>query len=354
VLTSLIKPVRLKKGDTLAAVTLSWGGPAAFPHRYQAGKRQLEEAFGVQVVEMPHTLCSAEFLAVDPRARADDLMQAFVDPGIDGIVSTIGGEDSIRLIPYIDLDVIRNNPKVFLGFSDTTVSHFLCLRAGLRSFYGPSIMAGFGENGGLFPFMADAVRQVLFSTDPIGALRPNTDGWTSELLDWADPSLQTQKRALQPATGWRFLQGAGVHYGHLIGGCVEVLDWLRGTPVWPDITVWRDAVLFLETSEEAPSPQAVRRILRTLQAVGTLKEISAILIGRPGGEIDPAQFVEYDKMVLDVIRNEVGRPELPIVTNMDFGHTDPMFVFPYGARCEIDCDRESIHIPESGVSGRRG
>jgi len=348
---NLIKPRMLHKGDTLAAVSLSWGGPASFPHRYQAGKRQLEQAFSVRVVEMPHTLSSAEFLQANPQARADDLMQAFADPSIAGIISTIGGDDSIRLIPYIDLDVIRDNPKVFLGYSDTTISHFVCLQAEIGSFYGPSIMAGFGENAGLFPFMAEAVRNALFTSESIGELHPNTDGWTVEMLDWSKPDLQQQKRKLLPSVGWNFLQGKGIHQGRLIGGCIEVLDWLRGSPLWPDLSLWEGVVLFLETSEEAPSPQAVKRILRSFGAVGILEEISAIIFGRPGGQVDPEAFAQYDQVLLDIVNDEVGRPDLAVVTGMDFGHTDPMLILPYGRQCVIDCDRRTICIPESAVVG---
>ncbi len=137
----MIKPRKLQQGQTVAAVTLSWGGPGTFPHRYEVGKRQFEAEFGLRVVEMPHALRDPDWIARNPAARADDLMQAFADPSIAGIVSTIGGDDSIRLLRYLDLDVIRNNPKVFLGFSDTTVTHFAAYRAGLVSFYGPSFMA---------------------------------------------------------------------------------------------------------------------------------------------------------------------------------------------------------------------
>lgn len=68
----MIKPRRLRRGDRVAAVTLSWGGPGEFPHRYEAGKRQLEDAFGVEVVEMPHTMADPGTVAVDPAARVDD------------------------------------------------------------------------------------------------------------------------------------------------------------------------------------------------------------------------------------------------------------------------------------------
>ncbi len=105
------KPRKLQVGDTVAAVTLSWGGPNVFPYRYEAGKMQLEKTFGVKVVEMPHTLSDANWLRENPQARADDLMRAFADPAIDGIISTIGGDDSIRILPYLDLEVIRDTPR---------------------------------------------------------------------------------------------------------------------------------------------------------------------------------------------------------------------------------------------------
>ena len=92
----------------------------------------------MEVVETRHALRAAEWLAAHPQARAEDLMEAFADPGVAGIISTIGGDDSIRVLPFLDLAVIRDNPKVFLGFSDTTVTHLACHKAGLGTFYGPS------------------------------------------------------------------------------------------------------------------------------------------------------------------------------------------------------------------------
>ena len=144
----------------------------------------------MKVVESRHALADHEWLASHPEARASDLMEVFADPSINGIVSTIGGDDSIRILPFLDLSVIRENPKVFLGYSDTTVSHFACLKAGVVSFYGPAVMAGFAENGGLFPYMTSSIRRNLCSTEPTGLIIPNAEGWTCERLDWAD-GLQT-------------------------------------------------------------------------------------------------------------------------------------------------------------------
>ena len=344
-----IKPKMLQPGDKVAATSMSWGGPATFPHRYEAGKWQLQEAFGVTVVETPHALRSPEWLERNPRARADDLMEAFSDPSVKAIIATIGGDDSIRLLPYLDLGVMRSNPKIVMGYSDTTVTHMACLAAGLVSFYGPAIMAGFGENGGLFPYMEDSVRRTLFSSSQIGIIEPNLGGWTVEFLDWAEPGNQSRRRKLSRSEGWTYLQGKGLRRGHLIGGCLEVLDWLRGTCVWPSVELWQGAILFLETSEEAPSPTRVLRVLRAFGGMGILRGLSGILVGRPGGQVPPEQFAEYDEIILQVVAEEEGLTDLPIITRMDFGHTDPMFVLPYCVEAEIDCDRQRFAILEGAV-----
>lgn len=344
----MIKPPKLKPGDKIATVSLSWGGPSVFPDRYQVGIGQLKDELHLEVVEMPHTLSDADWLARNPKARADDLMQAFADPSIKGIFATIGGDDSIRLLPFLDLNAIRNNPKVFLGYSDTTISHLVCYQAGLVTFYGPSIMAEFAENGGMFPYMVQSLRQTLFSSDVLGEIRPATGGWTVERLDWADPANQQVKRKLNPSTGWRYLQGKGINRGPLIGGCLEVLDWTRGTNIFPDD--WQDAILFLETSEEAPPPETVSRILRAFAAMGILPKLSGILFGRPGGEIPVEKFEEYDEALLQVINREEGLTDLPIITRMDFGHTSPMFVLPYGVQAEIDVENRRFSILENAVT----
>jgi muramoyltetrapeptide carboxypeptidase LdcA involved in peptidoglycan recycling len=345
----MIKPHKLHPGDKLATVSLSWGGPGQVPHRYQAGKQQLQDEFGVTVVEMPHTLSPADWVRRNPRARADDLMQAFADPSIKGIISTIGGDDSIRILPYLDLDVIRANPKVFMGFSDTVITHMACFKAGLGTFYGPAILAGFGENCGLFPYMADSVRRTLFSSAPIGTIQPNTSGWTVEELNWAIPENQQRRRKLQPNEGWQWLQGTGVHRGHLLGGCIDVLEWLRGTDFFPPLAAWEGAILFLETSEDAPPPSMVGYALRSYAAMGILGKLSGILLGRPGGQIPPRQFADYDKILQEVVTEEQGLSDLPLVTHMDFGHADPVFVLPYGVQAEVDCDAQRLTILENAV-----
>ena len=300
---------------------------------------------------MPHTLDPPEEVAKNPEARAADLMAAFADPSIRGIFSTIGGDDSIRLLPYVDFELIRSNPKVFIGYSDTTISHLMCFRAGLVSFYGPSIMAGFGENAGLFPYMVDSVRRSLFETDTIGVIEPHREMWCVEPLSWADPENQNLPRKREPATERTWLQGSGVVEGPLIGGCTEVLEKACTSSLWPARDRFEGAILFIETSEEGATPDMLAGWVRGYGEEGLIERIGGLICGRPGGGIPAENFGAYDRALVDVVR-EFGRPDLPIVTRMEFGHTDPMFVLPFGVRARLDCERREFSILESAVSPR--
>jgi muramoyltetrapeptide carboxypeptidase LdcA involved in peptidoglycan recycling len=342
----MIKPRALRPGDRMAAISLSNGWPSVYPGAYEDGKRRLEEAFGVLVVDSRHARADRPWLNTHPEARAADLMEVLSDPSIQGIVSTIGGDDSIRMLPFLDLSVIRQHPKIFLGYSDSTITHFAFLKAGVTSFYGPSVMGGFDENGGLLDYMLESVRKTLFEPVTPTSIAPNVDGWTCASFEWDDPARNEKKRRLQPCTGWKWLQGSGQSRGHLIGGCLEAVDWLRGTSVWPDLSVWRNSIVFLETSEDQPSPAAVTYMLRALGATGALTDARGILLGRPYGDGVEDQLDAYDPALLGVL-GELDLTSLPVVTRMDFGHTDPSFIVPYGIEAEIDCDRQLFRLLES-------
>jgi muramoyltetrapeptide carboxypeptidase LdcA involved in peptidoglycan recycling len=337
----------------VAVVTPSWGGPAVFPLRYEAGKRFLIERFGLDVVETPHARSDPDWLSANPAARADDLMRAFADPAIKGIVASIGGDDAIRLIPHIDLSVIRDHPKLFVGYSDATVIHFGCLKAGLGTLHGPTVMSGFAENGGMTELSMTSFRRAAFEPRPIGELPVNNEGWTVEHLPWKDPSNQQRPRRRSPSEGIHRLRGSGSVRGHLIGGCAEVLEMLKATPWWPPLSYWDRAILFYETSEEAPSDTAVLRWLRNFAAQGILSRLSGIVLGRAGGQMDETRRTSQKETILRAL-DEAGLHDLPVLADLDFGHTDPIATLPYGAVAEIDCDAVAFRILEAAVTESAG
>lgn len=346
--TRLIKPKRLKKGDTVATISLSWGGAGELPHRYQVGKARLENIFGLKVIETSHALESAEWIYNHPEARAKDLMDAFKNPEVKAIITNIGGDESIRLLKYIDYDVIRNNPKIFLGFSDSTVTHFMCLKAGLSSFYGTSLLVGFAENGEMHDYQIQDIKRTLFEIEPVEPVSPNTEGWTTEYLDWFDVSLQNTKRKLNPCEGWRYVRGDKSVQGTLIGGCMEVLEIIKGTELWPELDVWKGSILFLETSEEKTAPLYIERWLRGYAAMGILDVVNGIILGRP---YDNMYAEEYEQILLKIL-DEGGLSTLPVITQIDFGHTCPTFTLPYGCVAEIDSINKRFSILESAVIDR--
>lgn len=347
--TPLVRPPRLRRGSRVAAVSPCWGGPAAFPARYEAGKRVLAERFGLEVVETAHALSDPEWLYAHPEARAADLMAAFADPSISAVFASIGGDDAIRLIPHLDLRVIRDNPKIFVGYSDPTALHFACLKAGVASLHGPTIMSGFAENGGMSRLTAETFRKVAFEAEPLGDLPADTEGWTAEDLPWSDPTNQDRPRQRMPPSGAEVLRGSGRASGRLIGGCAEVLEMLKGTPWWPPQDYWNGAILFYETSEEAPLETLVLRWLRNFAAQGILGRLSGVVLARAGGAMDQRRRAAQKEAVLRAL-DEAGLYHLPVLADLDFGHTDPIATLPYGVTAEIDCERATLTIMDSAVA----
>ncbi|WP_409229147.1 S66 family peptidase [Gudongella sp. SC589] len=341
----LKKPNRLNPGDKVALVSLSWGGAGdkELLWRYRQGKERLEKVFGLVPVEMKHTLAGSEYIYNHPEKRAEDLMEAFRDSSIKAIIATIGGNDSMRMLPYIDFDIIRSNPKVFMGYSDTTTTHLLCHKAGISSIYGPTLMVDFAENISMSEYTVEGIKKTLFTPEPIGRVEPSAI-WTSEYLPWEEKNKFTE-RAFKKNDGYELLQGRGVTRGRLIGGCFEVLDMLRGTEIFPDREDFEDTILFLETSEEKPPAWLLESSLRSYGVNGIFDRIKGMIWGKPQDETNKN---EYKEVILKVLK-EFNKQDMPVLYNMNFGHTEPKICLPYGVMSEINCEEKSFAILEAAV-----
>ncbi|MFC6617607.1 LD-carboxypeptidase [Deinococcus radiophilus] len=171
---TFLRPRPLTSGSRVAALSLSSGFVTEVPHRYAAGVRQAAESLGWDIVPAPNAFRGPDYLYANPQARADDLHWALTNPEIDGMVSIIGGDDSIRLLPYLDLALIRAHPKVFLGYSDATVTLTQFLRAGVMAYHGPAVLTDLAENGGIHPYVAQSLRQA-FGGKPMTSPLPGVD-----------------------------------------------------------------------------------------------------------------------------------------------------------------------------------
>ena len=138
------KPSRLVEGDTVALISPSWGAPSIYPDIFERGVKELEN-LGLKTKEFPTARMNAEMLYENPMLRAEDVVQAFADPDVKAIVTSIGGDDSVRILDHVDWGIIQKNPKIFMGFSDTTTLLVALNMGGLVTFHGPSIMAGLAQ-----------------------------------------------------------------------------------------------------------------------------------------------------------------------------------------------------------------
>jgi len=342
-----VKPNRLNAGDTVAALSPSWGGPARFPKIYELGVRNLEVNFDLQVKEYPTTRADPDLLHNNPKMRAEDLNNAFSDREVAGIISSIGGEDSIRILPYLNREAIRSNPKILMGYSDTTTLLAYCNQLGLVTFHGPSIMAGFSQMESFPATFTSHVREMLFHPKPSHLYSP-FGVWSDGYPDWAEDGNLGKVNPAHEDNGWRWQQGISLAKGELFGGNLEVLEWLKGTEFWPSRDFWRGKILFLETSEEKPSRAYLRRCLRNYGVQGIFEKITGLIFGRARDYSDEEKKA-LDENIVAVVAGEFRRRDLPIVTNMDFGHTDPQFILPLGARAEIDCGKRRFQLVEPPV-----
>ncbi len=339
----LIKPRRLKEGSVVAVVSPSLAGPYVFPRVYEHALSVLKEELGLEVVEMEHTRKPNYYIRLNPHLRAQDINDAFNDPGIDAVLATIGGDDSMRVLPYLRTKEILKRPKVLMGFSDTTTLLSYFSYKGMVTFNGPSLMAGICQIRH-YPKQLQHIRDMLFDPRPEYTYQPSkyySEGYPDWSCDDAIGRISKKKRAPK----WKVLQGEDKVTGTLFGGCIEVMEIMKGSPYWPPHYFWTDKVMLMEASEQMVSPIAMKQILRNYGTMEVFENISALLFGRWRG-YTYQQRLEVERIIKKVVAEEFGRPDLPIIMNMDFGHTDPQMILPLGVRAEVDPSVPSLTLKE--------
>lgn len=337
------KPPKLIIGETVAIVSPSWGGPNVFPHVYENGLKILTE-WGLKIKEFPTARMDASFLRENPQVRAKDINDAFADPEVKAIFASIGGNDSVRILPFLDKRIFAKNPKILMGYSDFSTLHVFANLQGLVSFYGPSIMAGLSQIENLPESFKTHVHEILFEPKDYYEYKPYgkyCDGY----LEWSNLENLGKTNTLKTDDGWHFLQGNSKTKGELFGGCIEVLEMMKATEFWPSHDFWRGKIFFLETSEEKPSINYIVHVLRNYGMLGVFDQISGFVFSR-ARDFSDDEKKELEEKIVYIVANEFGKPNLPIVANFDVGHTDPQLILPLGVKAEIDCIKRMISLVE--------
>ncbi len=333
-------PPKPQPGDRVAVVSPSAGIPQLFPELHEQGLRRLHDELGLVAVEYPTT----RQMGASGADRARDLHAAFADPSIKAVLATIGGEDQITVIPHLDGEVFRANPKPFFGYSDNTnLLHFLW-RQGIVSYHGGSTLVHLARGGRTHPDTMASLRSALFHSGWFDLTAPLA--FSDEAISWSDPAaLTTEPVARRAEGGWSWYRPDRVIEAPTWGGNLEIVGWLlmadRAVPSPDEVD---GHVLLLETSEEMPSDTEVFRTLRNMGERGLLGRFSALLMGRAKAwELFTRHTTLQERQVYAAEQREaVSRamatynPGATIVFDVDFGHTDPQLIVPYGGIVRID------------------
>ena len=300
--------------------------------------QRLRADFGLEPVEYPTT----RRLGASPQDRAADVMAAFADPDIRAVLATIGGDDQLTVLPYLDPTVVSNNPKPFLGYSDNTNLLNWLWNLGVAGFHGGSTMVHLGRGGGLHPVSAGSLRAALLSGGDV-VLHP-VDVFSEDEPNWGDPGSGDRTAPTQPSPGWNWHQPDRVVSAPTWGGNLEILHWNLAANRWiRPVEDYEGCVLMLETSEEMPSAEEVFRMLRNAGERGLLARFPAIIVGTAKAtNLERSTTLEQRERYRQDQRDAILRalaaynPQAMVVFGPDIGHTDPQWVLPYGGNVTVD------------------
>ncbi len=341
----LTVPPKLRPGDRVAVLSPSFAAPGAFPAVHELALRRLREELQLEPVEYPTT----RQLGAPAQARAADLMAAFTDTGIGAVLASIGGDDQLTVLPYLDAEMLAAHPKAFCGYSDNTNLLNYRWNLGLAGYYGGSTMVHLGGRaGGPHPVSLTSLRAALFSGADL-ALSP-AERFGEDEADWDRPETLVREGPTRPGGDWTWHQPGQVVTGPTWGGDLEILQWNLAAGRWiRPAGDYAGCVLLLETDEERPGPETVFRMLRNMGERGLLAQFPAVLFGRAKAAVFgvPAEAGERDRYRAEqraaVLRAfAVYNPGAMVVFDVDFGHTDPQWVLPYGGAVTVDGPARTI------------
>lgn len=338
------------KVKKIGIVSLSNGimGESFISHELEIGKERLNK-YGIELEFLPNALKGMDFIKNHPESRADDLLTAFKDDSIDMILCAIGGDDTYRLLPYLfENNELENavKQKIFLGFSDTTINHFMLHKVGIKTFYGQAFLPDICELADeMLPYTKKYFEE-LITTRQIKEIRPS-DIWYQEREDFSGNAIGTDMEKYVNI-GFELLRGKPVFNGEILGGCLEsIYDMFDNSRyedtvyicnkynLFPKLKDWQNKIMLLETSEEKPTPDLFRKMIRTIKEHGIFDVLSGVLVGKPQNE---TYYYDYRKILLEEISNE----DLSIVYNLNVGHATPRCIIPFGVNAEVNVDKQVI------------
>lgn len=321
----LVIPEKLQNGDEIRVVAPSSSLGIISKENRQLAIERLSK-LGLKISFSKNAEEIDEFESSSIESRVADLHEAFSDKNVKGVLTVIGGFNVNQILKYLNYDLIRNNPKVFCGYSDITALNLaIYQKTGLVNYSGPAF-ANFGMKKGL-DYTIDYLKKCLMSDKPFSI---------ASAEEWSDDAwyLDQEKRKFIKNHGELIINEGEVE-GKIIGGNLCTINLLQGTEFMPDI---KDSILFLEDDDES----SIKRFDRNLQSLlhqPKFSEVKGVVIGR----FQKASKAT-DEKIIRMIKIKKELENIPVVANLDFGHTSPLFTFPVGGTAKLSVKRDGIDL----------
>lgn len=327
---------RLKKGDKVGIFTPSSPATVTAYQRFQRAKAFIEEK-GLVIVEGELTGQSDVYRSGSPKARAEELNKLLRNPDIKMIMSTIGGTNSNSLLPYIDYEAFKENPKLVVGYSDATaVLLSLYAKTGITTYYGPSLIPSFGEFEPLVNNTYRYFEQYFMEENKLPYEVPMPPFWSDEPVNWLEKTTEKILYRNEWITGQ-----SGAAEGRLIGGNVNAMYGFIGSPYFP--TIEQGDILLIEDCMKNAS--IVEKNFAMLKLHGVFEKVAGIILGKHELYDD----LETGKRPLDLLIEQLNGLDIPILAEFDTCHTHPMHPLAIGKKVKLDADAKKVICIENWI-----
>lgn len=327
----------LEKGDKIGIFTPSSPATVTARQRFKRAKAFLEKK-GYIIVEGSLTGKKDFYRSGSPKERAHELNELLRDSELKMVMATIGGTNSNSLLPYIDYEALKQNPKLVVGYSDATaILLSLYAKTNIPTYYGPALIPSFGE---FEPLLNDTYRyfENYFTKEVAVPYEiPMPLFWSDEPVNWLEKTIEKTLYQNEWITGME-----GVAEGRLIGGNVNAMNGFIGTPYFPIIND-RDILLIEDCAKNA---SIVEKNFAMLKMHGMFEKISGILLGKHEGYDD----LGTGKKPLDLLLEQLDGEEIPVLADFDTCHTHPMHPLAIGKKVKLDASAKKVYCVENWIS----
>ncbi|MCM3359856.1 S66 peptidase family protein [Psychrobacillus sp. MER TA 171] len=327
---------RLKKGDKIGIYSPSSPVTYSYPKRFARAKAFMQSK-GFEIIEGSLTGKHDHYRSGSIKARAEELNELLRNPEVRCIMSTIGGTNSNAILPYIDYEAFKKDPKIVIGYSDATaVLLALYAQTGIPTFYGPALVPSFGEFEPFVNYTYDYFNQMLIEEQQAPYVIPTPPYWTDEMVNWEVKTKEKDQRENE----WVCLN-KGIAKGRLIGGNLNAMYGFWGSPYMPSIKAG-DILLIEDTMKSA---SIVEKNFNLLKVNGVFNRIGGIILGKHELFDDEGT----GKQPSDILLETIGDLNIPILVDFDCCHTHPMLTMPIGRQIKLDATSKEVTIMEQWI-----